>query len=185
MFCNLHYTLAIPVGIKNILTKYQSLFGSSKLFPKKVGFDMNMEDKLVVVQILEVWMHLTSIRWQSKPWNRYSSFTEFAERRGIKNVGHMIYANHFGEFEERCAGGVYLANTWMEWLRTFTDVWNQLSCYLRSILAIMDVSIFLWAGAALVGIHITAPFMSMLLDHRVTTNKLLDVLPRLYSDLNT
>ena len=144
---------------------------------------MNLEDKLIVIQVLDCWMRLTSIRWQSKPWNRYENFTEFAKRKGIKNVGHMIHANRFGEFEERCAGGVYLIETWMAWLQTFSDVHNQLSCYLRSVLSIMDMFKFLWAGAALIGIHITAPFMSMPLDHRVTPRKLLVILPQLYDDL--
>ena len=183
IFCNLHYTLAIPEGIKKTLISYQNLIGSDKLFPKNVGFEMNLEDKLIVIQVLDCWMRLTSIRWQSKPWNKYENFTEFAERKGIKNVGHMIHANRFGEFEERCAGGVYLIETWMAWLQTFSDVRNQLSCYLRSVMSIMDMCKFLWAGAALIGIHITAPFMSMLLDHRVTPRKLLVILPQLYDDL--
>ena len=34
----------------------------------------------------------------------------------------MIHANCFDEFEERCAGGVYLADVWMAWLDTFSDV---------------------------------------------------------------
>ena len=38
----------------------------------------------------------------------------------------MIHANRFGEFEEICAGGVYLADVWLSWLETFTDVRNQL-----------------------------------------------------------
>ena len=183
IFCNLHYTLAIPEGIKKVLTTYQCLIGASKLFPKNVSFEMNVEDKLIVIQVLDCWMRLTSIRWQSRPWNRYSDFTEFAERRGIKNVGHMMHSNRFGEFEERCAGGVYLSETWKEWLSTFVDVRNQLACYLRSILSIMDMCKFLWTGAALIGLHVTAPFMSMLLDHKVTPLTLLEVLPQLYNDL--
>ena len=42
---------------------------------------------------------------------------------------------------------------------------------------------FLWGGAALIGIHLTTPFMSMLLEHKVTPLKLLEVLPKLYSEL--
>ena len=42
---------------------------------------------------------------------------------------------------------------------------------------------FLWAGAALIGIHLTTPFMSILLEHKVTPLKLLEVLPKLYSEL--
>ena len=43
----------------------------------------------------------------------------------------MLHANSFGEFEERCAGGLYLAKVWTEWLKTFSDARYQLACYLR------------------------------------------------------
>ena len=89
-FCNSYYTLAIPEGIKKVLKAYQCSIGADKLFPKNVSFEMNIEDKLLVVQILDCRMRLTSVRWQSKPWNRYSLFTEYAERQGIKNAGHML-----------------------------------------------------------------------------------------------
>ena len=112
-------------------------------------------------------------------------FTEYAERHGIKNVGHMIHANRFGEFEERCAGGLYLSSCWMTWLRTFAGVRNQLACFLRSVSSLMDMRKFLWAAAALVGIHVTSPFLSMLLEHKVTPRQLLEVLPKMYKDLST
>ena len=40
----------------------------------------------------------------------------------------MIHANRFGEFEERCAGGFYLADirVELEWLAIHTDARNQL-----------------------------------------------------------
>ena len=95
----------------------------------------------------------------------------------------MLHVNRFGEFEEGCAGGVYLADVWVEWLDTFADVRNQLSCYLRAVCNLIDMSKFLWAGAALIGIHITVPFMSMLLNHRVTPRQLLAILPQMYLDL--
>ena len=61
-FCNLHYTLAIPEGIKKVLNANQCSIGADKLFPKNVSFEMNIEDKLLVVQILDCWMRLTSVR---------------------------------------------------------------------------------------------------------------------------
>ena len=182
-FCNLHFTLAIPEAIKEVFACYQTFIGANKLFPETVGFEMNLEDKIVVIQILDCWMRLTSIRWQARAWNKYKGFTDFAEKRGIRNVGHMLHANRFGEFEERCAGGVYLADTWLKWLETFSDVRNQLACYLRQVTSLIDQCKFLWAGAALMGIHVTLPFMSMLLDHRVTARQLLTILPNLYCDL--
>ena len=184
-FCNLHFTLAIPEAIKAVLAIYQSHIGADKLFPKTVGFEMNLEDKLIVIQILDCWMRLTSIRWQSRSWNKYRQFTDFAEKRNIKNVGHMLHANRFGEFEERCAGGLYLADVWLEWLTTFSDVRNQLACFLREVESQMEQCKFLWAGVALIGIHITVPFMSMILDHHITPRQLLVILPKLYSELKS
>ena len=124
------------------MNSYQTTIGAEKLFPKTVGFEIEIEDKLIVVQVLDCWMRLTSIRWQIKPWNRYQSFTEFAEKN-IRNVGHMLHANRFGEFEERCAGGVYMADAWMDWLEVNTDTRNQLACYLRETAGIMDQCKFL------------------------------------------
>ena len=138
VFCNLHFTLAVPEAIKSVLGQYQSRIGAEKLFPKTVGFEMELEDQLIVVQILDCWMRLTSIRWQARAWNKYKHFTDFAEKRGIRNVGHMLHANRFGEFEERCAGGLYLAKVWTEWLETFSDVRNQLACYLREVMPLID-----------------------------------------------
>ena len=54
--------IGIPEAIKSVLAIYQSQIGADKLFPKTVGFEMNIEDKLIVIQILDCWMRLTSIR---------------------------------------------------------------------------------------------------------------------------
>ena len=78
-----------------------------------------------------------------------------------------------------------MADVWTEWLTTFSDVRNQLGCFLREVEGLMEQCKFLWAGIALVGIHLTVPFMSMLLDHKVTSRQLLVILPKLYSDLKS
>ena len=82
----------------------------------------------------------------------------------------MIHANRFGEFEEKCAGGFYLADIWVEWLEIHTDARNQLAwfCYLHKVIGIMELCKFLWASAALIGLHITSPFIILISDHKVT-----------------
>ena len=166
------------------MTSYQTAIGVEKLFPKTVGFEIEIKDNLIVIQILDCWMRLTSICWQIKPWNRFQSFTEFAEKKSIRNVGHMLHANRFGEFEERCAGGMYMADAWIEWLNLNTDTRNQLACYLRETVGLIDECKFLWAGAAVIGIHVTQPFTSMLLNHKVTPRDSLVIL-QLYQDLKS
>ena len=184
LFCVLHYVLAVPKAIKKVFSRYQSSIGTDKLFPETTGFEMNVEEKIMVVQLLDIWMRLTSIRWHGRAWNKYENFTSYAEINGIRNVGHMINANRFGEFEKRCAGGVYLAEIWVKWLETYQSIRNNLSCYLRSVIGLTDICIFQWCAAAIIGLHLTAPFMSMIIDHKVTQRQLLVVLPKLYEELN-
>ena len=63
---------------------------------------MHIEDNIVALQILDCWMAGTSLEQICEP--------DFAEKRDYNNVGHMIHANTLGEFEERYAGGLYLAD---------------------------------------------------------------------------
>ena len=151
-------------------------------FLKIVSFEMNIEEKLLVVQVLGYSMRPASVRWQSKPWNRYSLFTEYAESQVIKSVRHMLHVIRFGEFEDRCTVGLYLADCWMTGLRPYAGGRNQLECYLRSKSDVIETCKFLWAGGALVGTHVTTLFLSMQLEHKVTPRKLLDVLPELHKD---
>ena len=65
--CNVHFTLAIAEGIKSVVGSYQNQIGAEKLFPQTVEFEMNIEDKLIIVQVLDCWMRMTSVRWQVKP----------------------------------------------------------------------------------------------------------------------
>ena len=76
----------------------------------------------------------------------------------------MVHANRFGEFEERYAGGVRK---------------NQ-SYYLRSVL---DVCIFQWRAAALIGFHVTPPFMSIIIDHNVIQRQLLAIFTKFYEEI--
>ena len=63
--------------------------------------------------------------------------------------------------------------------------WNQLACYLREVLPLMEQCKFLWAGIDLIGLHVTMPFMRMLIDHKVAPRMLLEMQPNLYNDRNT
>lgn len=165
------------------LLAHQTRIGGTKLFLQTTGFEMQAEDTIVYIQVLDVILRLTSGRWDVKPWNYFDSFSEFLGLQGMRNVGNMLHANRFGEFEERCAGGVYMLTALTEWLSAHPEIRNNLSCYLRASEGIFEQCPFQWAGTALIGIHLTIPFMAMLLEHKVTQLQLLKILPQFYTDL--
>ena len=94
-------------------------------------------------------MLLTSILWQARSWNQTSAFMEYAERRGIKDAGHIIHANCFGL-------PIFGCPVFARW---------QLACVLRGVMDVMEMCRFLWAAAAIIVIHVTSrvyPYYNML-----------------------
>ena len=143
---------------------------------------MNINDKTIVIQILDVWIRLTSNCWHGRMWNCYNSFTTFAEKRGLVNVTCSMPTDSVS-----LKNVVVAECTWLRagfpWIETFSDIRNTLSCYLRSVINLIDICVFQWEATSLIGLHVTTPFMSMLLDYKVTLRELLDILPTLYKDL--
>ena len=70
LLCVLHYVLEIPESIKATFALYQGQIGRDKLFSRTNGFKMNINNNVVVVQILKVWLRFTSICWHGLMWNR-------------------------------------------------------------------------------------------------------------------
>ena len=61
LLCVLHYVLEIPESIKATFALYPGQIGRDKLFSKTNGFETNINNNVVVVQILKVWLRFTSI----------------------------------------------------------------------------------------------------------------------------
>ena len=89
--------LAFQEGMTSIWLRYQGLIGHDKMYPSITGFELDMEDKCLVKQILECFLRLTADRWQARAWNRYDAFTEFCKERGKKNLGQELHGNRFGD----------------------------------------------------------------------------------------
>ena len=82
---------------------------------------------------------------------------------------------HLSRFDCRCFN--FKLQDWILMSGTY--------CCLLERQSLMEQCKFLWAGATLIGLHITIPFMSRLLDHRVTSHQLLSILQKLYDNLTS
>ena len=58
-------------------------------------------------------------------------------------------------------------------------------CCPPEVLLLMEQCKFVWVGIDLVGLHVTMPFMRMLIDHKVAPRMLLEMQPNLYNDHST
>ena len=87
--------------------------------------------------------------------------------------------------EKCCAIAVYSLPTWKDFVSSYTNIRNQLAIFLRDTVHLSDMCNFLWVGGAVLGIHLTEPYLYMILEMNLSHNDLLEVLPKLYEDLST
>ena len=100
-------------------------------------------------------------------------------------MGQELHGNRFGELEKCCAIAVYSLPTWKDFVSSYPNIRNQLSIFLRDTVHLSDMCNFLWLGGALIGLHLTEPYLSMILDMDLTHMDMLKTLPKLYEDLST
>ena len=185
LLCCIHSVLGFSNGIVEIWCIYQLDIGHNKMYPSISGFDPDMEDKSLIKQILECFLRLTSDRWQARSWNRYEEYCAFTIERGFPNLGRELHGNRFGEFERCCAIGVYSMSRWVEFIESYANLRNDLAAFLRDCLHLSEICTFLWLGAALIGVHLVEPYMTLILDMKATHSELLETLKNVYSSLNT
>ena len=183
LFCCLHTVLGFQTGMENIWQKYQVAIGHDKMYPSITGFELDMNDKLLPKQVLECFLRLTADRWQARTWNRFEAYTKFVTELNKLNLGQELHGNRFGDFERCCAIGVYSLSTWTKFVDAYSNIRNQLSIFLRDTMHLSDINLFLWLGPALLGIHLSEPYIFLLLELKVTHHDLLKILPQLHEEL--
>ena len=183
LFCCLHTVLGFQTGMENIWQKYQVAIGHDKMYPSITGFELDMNDKLLPKQILECFLRLTADRWQARSWNRFEAYSKFVTELDKLNLGQELHGNRFGDFERCCTIGVYSLSMWIKFVDAYSNIRNQLSIFLRDTMHLSEINLFLWLGPALLGIHLSEPYIFLLLELKVTHLDLLNILPKLHEEL--
>ena len=147
--------------------------------------ELDMDDTSLVKQVLEALLRLTADRWSARSWNKFKEYSEFCKENDVSNVGRELHGNRFGDLELCCAIGVYSLPTWISFIETHPNIRNQLTTFIRETIHLADVCNVLWLGSALFGIHVTWPYMNLLLELEATHSDLLKILPEMYTQLAT
>ena len=121
--------------------RYQLKIGHDKMYPCVTGFELDMEDKCLVKQILECHLRLTADRWHARSWNWYDAYTQFCKDHGVNNLGQELHGNRFGDLGRCCAIGVYSLEMWLEFVNKRTEIRNDLVIFLRVTQHLSDYAI--------------------------------------------
>ena len=142
-----------------------------------------MEGKSLIKQIIERFLRLTVDHLGERSWSRFTAYCKFVKDLGKLNLGQELYVNRFADFEKCCAIDIYFIEMWVDFINVRSEARNDLPMFLRDTQYLKDICILLWLGPALLGIHLTEPYLSLLIDPKATHLNLLEVLPKLHSEL--
>ena len=68
---------------------------------------MDASSDSLVKQVLDALMSLASKQWAERSWNKYHEFTEWLERKGLKNETGPLREIRFGELEAKALTEAY------------------------------------------------------------------------------
>ena len=122
--------------------------------------------------------------WLGKrSWSIFPAYCKFVNDLGKLNLGQELHGNRFGDFEKSCAIGIYSTEMWVDFINGRREARNDLAIFLRDTQHLKDICFLLWLGPALLGIHLTEPYLSLLIDQKATHLDLLEGLLKLHSEL--
>ena len=182
-YCNLHPRLMMSRSVVEIWMRHQSKIGHDKVFPSLEYCNLDASSDSLVKQVLDALMSLASKQWAERSWNKYHEFTEWLERKGLKNETGPLREIRFGELEAKALTGAYHLSHIEQFLQIHSDIRNKLTCFLRSAFPMRDVILFYWIGAALIGIHIGEPYVNLLMVKRAKMSELMRIFPQLYKEM--
>ena len=138
--------------------------------PSVNGFVLDIEDKSLRKQILE---------WGERSWSRLAAYSKFVKDLYKLNLGQELHGNRFGDFEKCCTIGIYSIEMYVDFINVWSEARNDLTMFLKDTQHLKDICILLWLGPALLSIHLTEPYLSLLSDQKATHLDLIEVLLKL------
>ena len=145
--------------MKKTWLRNQEKIGYDKMYPSIAGFELDMEDKSLIKQILKCFLQLTADPWGDRSWSRFAAYCKFAEDLSNFNLEEELHGKRFGDFEKCCAIGIYSIEMWVDFINVRSEARNDLAIFLRDTQHLKDICILLWLGPAPLGIHLTEPYL--------------------------
>lgn len=181
LLCHTHPVLMFNRKLVETFAAVEEKIGSDKIFSKLLVQTTNTHDS-VTEQFIHCVVNLFSPELNHKSWNRSDDFSTHIAPS--KNFAVGFRTERFNRFVYLCAILIYHdAHIW-SFLTKYEDVTNNLACIVRAFEDVEFLKIHC-AVAALFGIHLIEPYLSLTTSTNTTYSKLIPAMQQLYTDLIT
>lgn len=180
IICNIHPLMMYQGKMKEIFQLIHDKLGHEKI---KDGFlvDIDFKSESFIIKAIKCLTSFINSDFSSKPWNRQKQFDKFIHPKVNESIS--LKDHRFNRLFECCYSLVHHIDDIKLYLDKFGNVLNNLSILDRNFLD-MELLQPIFCATSLVGLHITGPFMKLLMNNGTTYSVLLEKFPILFKELS-
>ena len=179
LLCHTHPALMFNRKIVDTFKDIENQIGSDKIYSSFL-VNATTHHASVFEQYSDCITRLISPDFDHKSWNYSDEFKLFIAPR--KNLAVALKMERFNRFVYLCAVVLYIQDDVTAFLDKYDHITNTLACIVRSFESAEYLSVFCAVGA-LVGIHLTQPYLSITYYDPLKYQQLIPAMQTLYSDL--
>ena len=179
LVCNVHPLMMFQDKVKSLYQILHSSLGAQKI-SECFLVDIDFQNESFVIKAIKCLTNFINKDYSAKPWNRASHFSEFIKPK--LNMSLTLKDHRFNRLFDCALSVLYHLDDISEYLDKFSSIVNGITILDRSFVE-MEILKPILTAISLLGIHVTRPFHSLLLDEKTTYSSLLDAFKALNSDL--
>ena len=108
LYCCIHTVLGMTKcyswndteGMTKIWLRYQEKIEYDNMYQSITGFELDMEDKSLIKQILECFLRITTDPLGERSWSRFAAYCKFVKDLAKLNLGQELHGKRFDDFEK-------------------------------------------------------------------------------------
>jgi len=177
--CNIHPLMMIQRKMNDVYQLLHDTLGKEKIVDCFL-VDVDFARENFVIKAIKCLTSFINKDFSAKPWNRQKHFDGFIKPK--INETKSFKDQRFNRIFECCTTLVHHLDDIAEYLETYKNIINGISILDRSFVQ-MALLKPIFCATALIGIHITNPFLILLKIKTTNYSGLLTALPLLYEEL--
>ena len=179
LLCNIHPLMMFQKKIKEFCHELHDMIGKNRI---KECFlvDTDFDSESFVIKSIRCLSNFIFERYSAKPWNRCNQFGEHIKPK--KNMAISLKDHRFNRLQNCCLSLMYHLDDIADYLNANATITNDIDILDRSFIE-MGLLKPIYGAIAFLGLHITKPFRTLLIDPSTRYSTLMVSFKRIYKDV--
>ena len=165
--------------IKEFCQEFHDMIGKNRIKECFLA-DTDFHSESFVMKPIKCLSDFICEQYSAKPWNRCNQFGQHIKPK--KNITISLKDHQFNRLQGCCLSLMYHLDDIADYLNANLTIINDVAILDRSFIE-MELLKPIYGAIALLGLHITRPFHTLLIDPSTTYSTLMVSFKRLYKDL--